>query len=386
MTSKKYVYIVNVTRQLSIDMINYFHSKGADIHLITGTLEVNYAPLNPAVKVTYLIKYNNSSALKRVCTWVLFTVQSFFYLLFINRKKELIIITSPPFIVFLGLFFKKIRNQKYHLIIWDLYPDALINFKVLKEKSFIIKFWKKLNKKCFNHAQNIFTLGKHLSEAIEKYTYKKPIIIENWVDTDFIKPMPKSENSFVAKYKLENKLIVMYSGNLGVTHDIESIVTTADILKNNTNIYFLIIGDGAKKTRISQMVKEKNLNNILLLPYQEKEVLPFSLSSADIGIVTLGEGAESISVPSKTYYTLAAGSAIIALASLKSELAIIIEKYQCGKIFDKPDCNSIADFIIQLSKNNAELESFKKNSRKASFDFTPINASLFYKAINAAVD
>lgn len=386
MTSKKYVYIVNVTRQLSIDMINYFHTKGADVHLITGTLEVNYAPLNPAVKITYLVKYNNTSALKRLYTWILFTVQSFFYLFFISSKKELIIITSPPFIVFLGLFFKKIRNQKYHLIIWDLYPDALINFKVLKEKSFIIRIWKRLNKKCFNQAQNIFTLGRHLSEAIEKYTYKKPIIIENWVDTDFIKPMPKSQNPFVANHRLENKLIVMYSGNLGITHNIESIVTTADVLKNNTNICFLIIGDGAKKTKIAQMVKEKNLNNVLLLPYQEKEVLPFSLSSADIGIVTLDEGAENISVPSKTYYTLAAGSAIIALASLKSELAIIIEKYQCGKIFEKPDCKSIADFIIELSQNNAKLENFKKNSRKASFDFTPINAGLFYKAIAGVID
>ena len=80
------------------------------------------------------------------------------------------------------------------------------------------------------------------------------------------------------------------------------------------------------------MVADKKLKNVLLLPYQKKEILPFSLGAADIGIVTLSEGAENISVPSKTYYTLAAGSAIIALASLESELALLIEKYNCGKL------------------------------------------------------
>ena len=188
--SKQYLYIVNVTRQLSIDMINHFNEKGAEVNLVTGALEVNYTPLHPNVKVTYFAKYNSSSAFKRIFTWIRFTISSFLYVLFRSRKKELILITSPPFIVFIGLFFKKIRNQNYHIIIWDLYPDALINFGILKENSFIIRIWKRLNKKCFSSAATIFTIGKHLSEAIEKYTIAKPVIIPNWVDTDFIKPIP----------------------------------------------------------------------------------------------------------------------------------------------------------------------------------------------------
>jgi glycosyltransferase involved in cell wall biosynthesis len=383
--SKKYIYIVNVTRQLSIDMLNYFHSNKVDVHLITGVLEPNYAVLNPDIKVTYFLKYNNTSSLRRIYTWTAFTMLVFFYLLFTSKKKELILITSPPFIVFLGLFFKKIRNQKYHLIIWDLYPDALTNFNILSEKSLVVKCWRKINIRCFNEAQNIFTLGEHLSLAIKKYTHKTPEIIQNWVDTEFIKPMPKSENPFIAKYQLEDKFIVMYSGNMGVTHDIESIVYTAEILKHNTTIFFLIIGGGAKKAKIEKILAEKKLNNILLLPYQEKEILPYSLSSADVGVVTLDNGAESISVPSKTYYTLAAGSAIIALASLESELALLIEKYQCGSIFDAKDCQKIADYILYLSENNTELDRLKLNSRKASYDFTPTNAGLYFKTINSTV-
>lgn len=381
MSSKKYIYIVQVTRQLSIDILNEFSDQGAEIHLITGIVESNYKALDPKIKVTSFIKHNSTSTVKRLFTWSLFTILSFFYVLFSSKKKELILVTTPPFILFIGLFLKKIRNQNYHLIIWDLYPDVLINFGSLKESSLIIRTWKKLNTSCFNNAATIFTLGKHLASAVEKYTKKEVIIIPNWVNSDFLKPISKTENTFAIQYQLTDKLVVMYSGNLGMTHDIESIVDTAEILKNNPHIHFVIIGDGVKKAKIDQSVKEKNLKNVLLLPYQDKEVLPYSLSCADIGIVTLSQGAESISVPSKTYYMMAVGSAILALSSTESELGILIEKHQCGRVFDKPDVQKIADFILYLSQNNAELIKFKENSRKASFNYTTENAKLYYKYI-----
>lgn len=381
MNPKKYIYIVQVTRQLSIDIINNFAKQGAEIHLITGIIESNYEALDPKIKVTSLIKHNSTSTLKRIFTWSIFTIFSFFYVLFSSKKNELILVTTPPFIIFLGSFFKKIRKQNYHLIIWDLYPDVLINFGTLKESSFIIKTWKKLNTKCFDNASSIFTLGQHLSSAIEKYTKKEVIIIPNWVKSDFLKPIPKSENIFAIQHQLTGKFVVMYSGNLGMTHDIESIVNTADLLKNNSSIHFVIIGDGVKKVKISQMVKEKGLQNVLLLPYQDKDVLPYSLGCADIGIVTLSLGAENISVPSKTYYLMAAGSAILALSSHESELGVLVEKYQCGRVFEKPDVSAIAEYILFLSKNNDTLNTFKENSRKASLNYTPQNAKLYYKYI-----
>ncbi|MEW6470159.1 MAG: glycosyltransferase family 4 protein [Bacteroidota bacterium] len=384
MSRKRYLYIVNVTRQLSIDMINHFHRQGAEVHLITGVIEVNYAQLDPGVRVTYLIKYNSTSAFRRLFTWMVFTVSAFFHVLFRSRKRELILITSPPFVVFLGWIFKKLRNQNYHLIIWDLYPDAMINFNMLRENSLLARVWKKMNRRCFARASTLFTLGKHLAHAMGKYTERTPVIVPNWVDTAFIKPVPRAENAFASRYGLTDKFVVMYSGNLGITHNIEAIVNTAELLKEHSNIRFLIIGEGAKKAKITQMVSEKGLDNVLLLPYQDKEVLPFSLGSADIGFVTLGEGAESVSVPSKTYYTFAAGSAVIALASKESELGLLVDKYQCGRIFQGSDCRAIADYILYLSQNNAELSRLKENARMASFDFTPANAALYYEAIAAA--
>ncbi len=379
--TKKYIFIVQVTRQLSIDIINSFIAEGAEVELLTGIVEPNYAELDTKVKVKVLNKYNSSSGFKRIFTWSIFTIRSWFYVLFSSKEKELILVTTPPFIVFIGLFFKKIRKQKYHLVIWDLYPDVLINFGVLNKNSIVIKLWKKLNRHCFNNADTLFTLGVHLSKAIEKYTFQKPTIISNWVNSEFIKPIAKKENSFALKYNLQNKFVVMYSGNLGLTHDIESIVEAAEELKNDDSIHFVIIGEGPKKEKIIKTVNDKQLKNVLILPYQDNATLPFSLTSADIGVVTLSPGAESISVPSKTYYTLAAGSAIFALVSKESELAILIKKYDCGFVFDKTPPEIIAQFISQLSLNKDELEKNKQNARKASFDFTPKNAKIYYDYI-----
>ncbi|MCX6182389.1 MAG: glycosyltransferase family 4 protein [Bacteroidetes bacterium] len=382
MSTKKYIYIVQVTRQLSIDILNDFVKQGAEVELVTGIIESNYERLDPRVNVRYFNKYNNTSGFKRLFTWSLFTLYSFFYVLFKSRKKELILVTTPPFIVFIGSFFKRIRKQKYHLIVWDLYPDVLINLGVFKESSLAMRIWKKKNISCFQKADTIFTLGEHLSEAIKKYSGKNSVIIQNWVNANFVKPVPKAENTFALQHNLQNKLVVMYSGNLGMTHDIESIVDTAEILKNNSDIHFVIIGDGAKKAAITQMVSDKKLSNVLLLPYQDKAVLPFSLSSADIGIVTLSDGAESISVPSKTYYTLAAGSALLALAANESELGLLIQKYKCGKVFAKAKAEEIATFILHLLNNKGELAELKQNSRLASFDFTPENAKNYYQYIS----
>ena len=377
----KYIFIVQVTRQLSIDILNRFHEEGADIELVTGVVEVNYAPLNPNIKVKYFNKYNNTSLFKRTFTGLIFTFLSFFYVLFNSRKKELILITTPPFIVFLGSFFKRLRKQAYHLIIWDLYPDVLINFGLLKPSSWIIKRWQKMNANCFKKADNLFTLGIHLSSAIENYTNEKPVIIPNWVNTDFVKPINKQDNIFAKEHQLTDKLVVMYSGNLGLTHNIEAIVETAEYLKENNKIHFVIIGEGAKKVKITQMVNQKNLKNVTMLPYQDKDMLPYSLSSADVGVVTLSEGAETISVPSKTYYTLAAGSLILAIASKASELGVLIENYNCGVVYENPQAQVLGTFLIELLESEEKLKKYKENARKASFDFSPENTKKYYHYI-----
>jgi len=108
---------------------------------------------------------------------------------------------------------------------------------------------------------------------------------------------------------LQDKFIIMYSGNLGKTHNIETLVSLAEILKDES-YYILIIGGGTQFTSIQALIEQKKLKNIKLLPWQPVEKLPFTLASADIGVVSLGSKASNLSIPSKTFNLMSVGTYI----------------------------------------------------------------------------
>jgi glycosyltransferase involved in cell wall biosynthesis len=379
---KKYVFVVQVTRQLSVDILNAFVRSDAEIELLTGALEFNYEAPEKDIKINYFNKYKNATFTSRTLSGVYFTIKTFFYLLFKSKKYELILVSTPPFTFYAAWFLKWIRGQKYHLVVWDLYPDVLVNLSVMRKGNFLIKCWSKFNEWTFRNASSIFTLGEGMAKAIRNYTTISPVIIPNWVDSSFIVPLRKEDNPFVKKHELEEKLVVLYSGNLGLTHDVEAIVYAAKELLFDTSIKFVIIGDGPKLPKIKEFVSANQLTNVLILPYQDKSVLPNSLTSADICIVTLSKGAESVSVPSKTYYSMAAGAAIFAIASNNSELGSIIKMHACGYVFEEYTPTDLSQAILKLKEDVELLQTFKKNARDASLFYTPKNAYKYFDIIS----
>ena len=382
---KTYVFVNQVTGPLFIDILNDFAKKeDCKVILLTGEIEKASASLDPSIEVKYLVKYNRMKAIYRIYTWLMFTIQAFWKLLFLDKSSELFLVSNPPFVPMLGLVFKKFFNQTFHLLIYDIYPDALVNFGYIKKDSFIYKLWAKINKKQFTEAETVFTISENMSQTILQYAPEiKSVVVHNWVDTSFIKPLDKLENWFVDKYDLQDKFVVMYSGNLGQTHDLESLIEAANLLKDQKQIQFLIIGEGVKKELLMKMVESYQLKNILMLPFQDPEVIPFSMTAADIGVVTLGVGAEALSVPSKTYYMLGAGNCILAIAAEQSELGNLVETYECGSMCNPGNARAIADFILEMEENRSEFRKKCENARRASEDFTIKNALKFYEKLNS---
>jgi glycosyltransferase involved in cell wall biosynthesis len=194
-------------------------------------------------------------------------------------------------------------------------------------------------------------------------------VIPNWASTDWIKPLAKEKNEFAKKYDQIGKLTVMYSGNLGQTHDIGTILKVAKELKGNDSIRFMIIGDGAKKSIVEQAKSEDDLNNLTVLGFQPETVLPYSLATADIAVITLDKGSEGLSVPSKTYYAMASGAALIALCEEDSEVALTIEKHDCGFVIKPGDTDTMVKAILELLSDKEKLKRYKTNSRSAAEKF-----------------
>jgi glycosyltransferase involved in cell wall biosynthesis len=255
---------------------------------------------------------------------------------------------------------------------------------LIKENGLINSIWSYFNKILYLNSSSIITISEGMSQTISKYCpHGKQIhVIHNWVDTNFIFPIEKENNWFAKKYNQVSKITVLYSGNLGASHDFMTLLESALILKGNTEIFFIIIGEGAQKKKIDDFIKSNYLSNVLTLPLQDAKVLPYSLSTTDIGVVTLDEKVGLYSVPSKTYYMMAAGSVILGFGSNESELARLIRKYDMGANFSSSQAPLVSEFLLDMTANKRLLQKYKDNSRKASLEFSNKNATEYYSIIN----
>lgn len=347
---------------LMIDIANDYVKKGYHTTLIAGRIAERDIPLDKNVRVYKIMRYHRSSNIKKLISWIIATIQIWFSILFKFRKSHLLIVSNPPLAHILPLFL----SNKYSLLIFDLYPDALSEYDFVKEKSIVIKLWTRINKKVYSKATKIYTLTKGMKQAMCKYTKPEKIdIVPLWTSNAFLKPVPKNANPFIKKHGLENKFVVLYSGNFGYAHQVDLIIDIAT-KTNDPNIVFVLVGGGHTEAKLKERVVKESIGNCLILPWQTMDMLPYSLSSADLSIVSLSENANSIAIPSKVFNYMSVGSPILGIAGRDSDLEFLIKKYEIGKSFTSDQLNEMVQFIKELSDNTALADFHSTNSIKAT--------------------
>ncbi len=374
---KKVILINQSSNYLMVDIANAFEKHYDEVILMSGRIEFLDVGLNENIKFSKLIKYNRNSNLYRALTWILATIQILFRLLFIYRQHEIVYVTNPPMSYLISLFI----HRPFSIIVFDIYPDVLKNFG-MDERNFIYKLWAKWNVKLFDASRKVFTLSEGMKKLLSKYVVDaKIMVIPNWSHSNKLRPVPKSENPFVKHHNLDDKFIVLYSGNIGYTHSVEVIIDVAKSLSSVQDIEFLIIGEGGKKKILKQMVSEYGLSNCTFLTWQSSDVLPYSLASADLAVITLNDETAKLSVPSKTYHLMAVGAPLLCIAPYESELNNLVSKYKNGVCFESRQISEISNYILDLKNDPSKRKSLSENSIQASTNFTVSNASLYAKAL-----
>ena len=373
------------TVPIFVDVANAFASSGEKVILFTGHIELGKKPLDPSIKVVRSKFYQRRSSFTRIVSWLIFSAHYFLYLIFSKRPSKVLVVTNPPLAPVITFWVTRFKKIPYFILVYDLYPEALFQAGFTKSSNMIYRRWQKINNKIFIAAEKIFTLSESMKKAVAVYipaSEKKIKVIFNWVDSSYIEPMARESNPFVKEFNLNGKFVILYSGNMGLTHDLESVLDAATSLHDNPSVIFVFIGEGGKRQKLIDMKRDRNLANVLFLPYQTADFFPFAMASADIGIVTLGHGAEGISVPSKTYVTMAAGLCLLTIAPLDSELTRLVEDYKVGLSIGPGHGNQLAEQIIFLMKNPDVLETYKAAARKTSLLFSPENALLYVKELS----
>lgn len=371
--ARKLVILNQAANYLTVGFANAFEQEFDEVVLITGGVHVQGEELNPNIKLRYINKWVERPAKKKALSFLLAMMKMWWLLITRYRSYEVFFVSVPP----MGYLLNLVLPHRFSMIIWDVYPDI---FKItgMRESNWVYQIWAKLNKISFKKAYRIFTISEKMSELLESYVDSSKIIIQPiWSIFQQNDKKPKEGNPFIESHGLSNKFIVQYSGNIGLTHNVEALLEIAEELKHNSKVLFQIIGRGPRKEILKQMVKERNLPNCQFLPFQSDEMFPYSLSAADLGVVILDETTSKGSVPSKSYNLMSYGIPSLYVASKDSQLNTYAETYSHAKCFSKSELKNASAFVEQLCDDNDQWQQMSVNAVKASKDFKRGNADKF---------
>lgn len=369
-TDRKVVVINQASNYLTVGLCNAFAREFETVALITGSIHVQGEELNTSVGVRWINHWIEKPARKKLLSYLKACFLIYWILLIRYRKYEVIFVSLPPMAYLLSI----ILPHRCSMLIWDVYPDV---FKItgLKETNPLYRTWAWLNTIAFRKAFRLFTIGDRMAGLIEKYAAPEKILVTPiWSIFQENNKVSRVDNPFIAEHDLHAQFIVQYSGNIGLTHNVELMVTLADRMKEYNNILFQIIGRGPRQPHLKALVKERNLPNCQFLPFQSDEMFPFSLSAADIGVVILDEVTSKGSVPSKSYNLMSYGIPALYVASDDSELHDYAEKYNHAKCVDHTNLDEAVDFILQLRNSKEMRQKYATNAVNASKNYRRSNA------------
>ncbi|CAM2979143.1 glycosyltransferase family 4 protein [Paenibacillus sediminis] len=278
--------------------------------------------------------------------------------LFKMQKVDLIYtISSPPILGgLIGAIGKWMKRTKFIYNIQDFNPEQAEAISY-SNKKWVFNLARKVDNISCRASNHIITVGKDMQETLIRRLQDNKVpnnsVINNWTDESEIIPLNHNHPrvaQFMKEHRLEQKFIVMYSGNLGLYYDLENIIKVTSEFNNDPRIVFVFIGEGAVKRKMEQYVKEQNISNVHFLPFQPKDEIKYSLNAAHVHLVVNQKGIKGVSVPSKIYGVMAAGKPIIGVLEEGSEAANLIYGSKCGAVVEPHHYEQLIRQIYEMSR------------------------------------
>lgn len=344
---------------------------GFDVVVLTTTphynliqSEIQKQPLSKKIFGLYYISNFNGiqvyhiplkkykSTLKRLISFVYWHIASFILGLTLERINFVLSPSPPLSIGFVSLLIAKIKGAKAVYNVQEIYPDLLINQGNLKS-SFIIYLLKKFEKIIYNNSDAVVTIDNvFYSKIFPRFRDSRKLhIIPNFVDTDLYKPL-KSEQLLPAIFGDDNKNIkILYAGNIGFFQDWEPVLFAAKELLGE-NIEFWIIGEGVQKEYLEKKVRDCNLNNVRIFPYQRKELIPIINNYVDIHFIAINKQMEQEGFPSKVYTIMACAKPLIVVTGEKTPLYNFLKDKNCALLISNNKNVNFTSAIRKLAIHN----------------------------------
>ncbi|MBD2459657.1 glycosyltransferase family 4 protein [Oscillatoria sp. FACHB-1407] len=371
------------TGQLIDELARLLSNQGMSVDVFTGqpgyAFQETTAPMNECVdkvnvRRSRTVRFWSRRIRGKTINGILFVLRALFHLFHIRQSHILLLTTAPPFLPLLGYFAKVWFKQRYICLLYDLYPDIAVQLGVIPEQHWVAKLWRRINKQVWRQAEAIIVLSSSMKDRVINHCPEladKVYVIHSWADPSWIVPLEKEANWFAQKHDLVDQFTVLYSGNMGRCHDLDTIMAAIEELRDEP-IKFVFIGDGGRRQFCLDYVQQQNLTNVLFLPYQDKQILPYSLTACDLTLVSVDSKMEGLVAPSKLYSALASGRPIAAICDNRSYLSTLIKQAQCGATFENGNGVGLASFIRLLRGDRQLAEQMGQSGRHyLQTHFTP---------------
>ena len=317
------------------------------------------------VRVPEFDKTNKLSRIRNIAAYAVRAALATFQ---VKNVDYVFSISQPPILGgLLGVWGKLTRRARFIYNIQDFNPEQVIAVNYTRNP-LILKTAMALDKFSCRRADKVIVVGRDMVDTLKRRFQQNKLpryaFINNWVDEKELYPLPADDpqvTAFRRKYGLENKYVIMYSGNLGLYYDLENLIRvikefrkgrTMDgriengpLTADGREVVFAFVGAGSMKRRLEKYKEKHHIDNVIFIPYQKKEELIYSLNAADVHWCVSAKGIKGVSVPSKLYGCLAVQKPVIGVMEPGAEARLIMEEIGCGYVCDPGDYEHVTRHV-----------------------------------------
>jgi putative colanic acid biosynthesis glycosyltransferase WcaI len=241
----------------------------------------------------------------------------------LRRGDVLVAMTDPPSLA--PVASAAARRAGARLVHWlqDVHPEVGLALRPGRLRTAAWAPWRRWRDAAWQAAEACVVLGDDMARFVATRAVAAPRIrvLPNWAPGASLPRAVPSEDSLRRAWELDDRFVVMYSGNLGRVHALDPLLAAAACLRTEADVVFLFCGDGPRQPALESAAHVQGLANVRFRPPQPRDRLAETLSIGDVHLVTLRSGCERFVYPSKLYGVLAVGRPIVFVGPPHCDLA-----------------------------------------------------------------
>jgi colanic acid biosynthesis glycosyl transferase WcaI len=305
--------------------------------------------------------FGKKSILTRLIGTASFAMQALLRGLFTPNTDAILFSTSPPMIGLVATIIRSFRGIPTVYWAMDLNPDQLLALGKIKADGVRARLLESINRMILHNASLVVALDRFMADRLasrhERQLRGKIAVIPPWPHERVIESMPHEQNPFRRSHGLNDKFVIMYSGNHSPSNPLDTLLEAALRLRHRVDVRFLFVGGGIGKKAVEQFIRDHDLSNCMSLPYQPMCELRYSLSAADVHVVSLGQEMVGIIHPCKVYGAMAVARPILFLGPRPSHIADLLDNNPIGFHVAHGDIDGAVTAIESLAaKPRSELQ------------------------------